>query len=100
MIIITSAEESVPYMLHLYVLITCQSCPPPLKGIKLCKYFNEFKYINWQNHNHNIPPTGAISQAVFLQMLAISIPDHHPCGHMDSPGENFLVNNCGMYDSF
>ena len=23
-----------------------------------------------------------------------------PLGHLGSPDENFLVNNCGMYDSF
>ena len=31
-------------------------------------------------------------------VLAIPIPDCTPLRHLGSLGENFLVNNCGMYD--
>ena len=34
------------------------------------------------------------------KVLAIPIPTATPLRHLGSLGENFLVNNCGMYDSF
>ena len=48
-------------------------------------------------HNRDKASIGAISWVVFSQVLAIPIPNNHP---IKTLGENFPVNNCGMYDSF
>ena len=47
-------------------------------------------------HNCDIAPIGAISRLV----NASQSPTATPLRHLGSLGENFLVNNCGMVDSF
>ena len=49
-------------------------------------------------HNHNIAPIRTVSRVVFLQVLVIPIPDHHPFRHLGSLDENLIVKNCSTYE--
>ena len=44
--------------------------------------------------------SGAIFRVVLSQVLASRSPTATPFRHLGSLGENFLVDNCGMYDLF
>ena len=54
--------------------------------------------VEW--HNRDIASIGAISQQFSHRYRPSIPPTATPFRHLGSLGENFLVNNCGMYDSF
>ena len=56
-------------------------------------YIIEDQYM--RRHNRDIAPVWAISRVVNPSQSTTATP----LRHLGSLGENFLVNNCGMYDS-
>ena len=72
------SEQTIMFIAKAFVIIWCNLL-----------FFLIVKMLSFQSHNHDITQIGP-SQA----------PTATPLRHLSFLGENFLVNNCGIYDLF